>query len=178
MGGNVLGAGNRPPVGFVLNLLERTEGKEMATEYIFTKFFHILIAILALGTSAGLGILLELYGDHPTHGAYVLGAIKRLVTFFVIPGYLLMLATGLWMVHLSWPLKTTWILAALALWGIGLLALTISQWVLTKQLRLFETSGPGSSSYRRTSLLGRVLGAGTGLLVIAILYLMVFKPGT
>ena len=149
----------------------------MATEYLFTKFFHILIAILALGTSAGLGILLELYGDHPTHGAYVLGAIKRLVTFFVIPGYLLTLVTGLWMVHLSWPLKTTWIRAALTLWGIGLVALTISQQVLTKQLRLLETSGPGSSSYRRTSLLGRALGAGSGLL-IAILYLMVFKPGT
>lgn len=39
----------------------------MSTEYLVVKSLHILIAILALGTSAGLGIVLELYGDHPAH---------------------------------------------------------------------------------------------------------------
>ena len=58
----------------------------MLTEYMLVKFLHILIAILALGTSAGLGIVLEFYGDHPTHGAFLLRAIKRVLTFFVIPG--------------------------------------------------------------------------------------------
>jgi hypothetical protein len=81
----------------------------MITEYALIKFLHILIAILALGTSAGLGIVLEFYGDHPTYGAFVLGAIKRIVAFFVVPGYVLMLATGLWMTHLSWPMTTKWI---------------------------------------------------------------------
>src|SRR6266536_718578 len=85
----------------------------MITEYIVAKFFHILIAILALGTSAGLGIVLEFYGGHPTHGSFLLRAIGRIVAFFVIPGYVLMLVTGLWMVNLSWPLTTGWIQAAL-----------------------------------------------------------------
>jgi uncharacterized membrane protein len=35
----------------------------MTGEYLLLKFFHILIAILALGTSAGLGIALEFYGS-------------------------------------------------------------------------------------------------------------------
>jgi uncharacterized membrane protein len=153
----------------------RWEG--MLTEYVLLKFFHILIAILALGTSAGLGVLLEFFGDHPVHGPYLLRAIKRMVTVFVIPGYVLTLATGLGMVNLAWPLATRWIQAALALWGIGLGLLAAFQIVLRRQLVLLETAGPLSASYRRTSLLGRGLGAGAGLVVVAILYLMVFKPG-
>jgi uncharacterized membrane protein len=148
----------------------------MITEYVLVKFFHILIAILALGTSAGLGIVLEFYGDHPAHGPFLLRVIRRMVAFLVIPGYVLMLATGLWMVNLSWPLTTKWVQATLALWAIGIAMLVGFIGVLHKQLGLFETEGPTSTSYRRVSLLGRGLGAGLGLVVIIILYLMVFKP--
>jgi hypothetical protein len=45
-----------------------------------------------------------------------------------------------------------------------------------KQIRLFETGDPASRSYRRISLLERLLGGGVGLVVVAILYLMVAKP--
>ena len=150
----------------------------MANEYIAIKFLHILIAILSLGTSAGLGIVLEFYGNHPVHGRFVLRAIERIELFFVVPGYVFMLVTGLWMVHLSWPWTTQWIQTALGLWGIGLVLLGISLVVLHKQVKSFDTNGPASASYRRVSFVERVMGAGTGLLVIVILYLMVFKPGS
>ena len=143
----------------------------MITQYLLWKFFHILIAILALGTSAGLGIVLEFYGSHPAHGPFLLRAI-------VLPGYVLMLVSGLWMVNLSWPLTTKWIQAALGLWVIGVVMLSIFLVVLHKQLGLLEAEGPTSRSYQRVSLLGRGLGAGLGLVVILILYLMVFKPGS
>jgi uncharacterized membrane protein len=94
----------------------------------------------------------------------------------VIPGYVLVLVTGLWMVELSWPWTTKWIQAALALWGVGLVILGVSLALLHKQRGLFDTKGPVSTSYRRVSLLGRGLGAGAGLIVITILYLMVLKP--
>ena len=148
----------------------------MITEYVLIKFLHILIAILALGTSAGLGIVLEFYGDHPTHGAFVLGAIKRVVMFFVVPGYVLMLVTGLWMTNLSWSMTTRWIQAALVLWSVGMVLLAVSVTVLHKQIGLFNTEGPASSAYRKLSLLGRASGAAGGLIVIIILYFMVFKP--
>ena len=148
----------------------------MSTGYVLVKFFHILIAILALGTSAGLGIVLEFSGSHPTHGPFLLRVIGRIVALFVIPGYVLMLVTGLWMVHLSWPWTTHWIQAALALWGLGIAILSLFLAVLQKQLRLFEAEGSTSSSYQRASALGRALGAGLGLTVIMLLYLMVFKP--
>jgi len=150
----------------------------MITQYLLVKFFHILIAILALGTSAGLGIVLEFYGSHPTHGPFLLRAIGRIVAFFVLPGYVLVLVSGLWMVNLSWPMTTKWIQAAVGLWGMGIVMLSVFLVVLRKQLALFEAEGPASRSYQRVSLLGRGLGAGLGLVVIFILYLMVLKPGS
>jgi uncharacterized membrane protein len=150
----------------------------MTSEYLLFKFFHILIAILALGTSAGLGIALEFYGSHPTHGSFLLHAIGRIVVFFVLPGYVLMLVTGLWMVNLAWPLTTKWIQGAMGLWAVGIADLLIFLAVLRRQLRLLEAEGPTTAAYQRISLLGRGLGAGLGLVVITILYLMVFKPGT
>jgi uncharacterized membrane protein len=149
----------------------------MVPEYLVAKFLHVLIAIVALGTSAGLSIVLEFYGDHPAHGAFVLRAIARIVALFVLPGYVLMLATGLWMTHLAWPMTTQWIRAAIALWALGAVALAIFLAVLRKQIRLFAADGPASISYRRVSLLGRAMGAAVGLVVLVVLYLMVLKPG-
>jgi uncharacterized membrane protein len=148
----------------------------MTSEYLLLKFFHILIALVALGTSAGLGIVLEFYGSHPTHGPFLLRTITRIVALLVIPGYVLMLVTGLWMVHLSWPWTTRWIQGALVLWGVGLAMLVLDLAVIREQRRLFETEGCATPSYQRMSLLGRGLGGGAGLVVIIILYLMVFKP--
>jgi len=78
----------------------------MVTQYLVVKFIHVLIAIVALGASAGLGILLEFYADDPKHGRFVLHAIERMVAFVVLPGYALMLFTGLRMMRLSWSLTT------------------------------------------------------------------------
>ena len=148
----------------------------MRTEYLAVKFLHTLIAIIALGASAGLGIVLELYGDHPVHGFFVLRAIRRIVALLVLPGYALMLATGLWMADRSWSLSLGWIRAALLLWGIGLALTATSLAVLHRQISLIERAGPTSAAYRRLSFLGRLLGGGAGLAVIGVLYFMIFKP--
>lgn len=144
--------------------------------YLALKYLHILIAILALGTSAGLGIVLEFYGDHPVHGAFVLRAIHRIEMRFVLPGYVLMLVTGGWMAVEAWALTTHWIEASTALWVIGGICLGGYPFLLRRQIVLFETLGPSSARYRRVSVWGRVLGAAGGLVIPVILYLMVAKP--
>ncbi len=146
------------------------------TDYVVVKFAHILIAIVALGTSAGLGIVLEFFGHHPVHGRFVLRAIARVVALLVVPGYVLMLVTGLWMVNLAWAWTTHWIQAALGLWGLGAVVLAVFLALLHKQMRASETEGPESMSYRRIALASRVLGGAVGLVIVFILYLMVFKP--
>jgi uncharacterized membrane protein len=146
------------------------------TEYVWLKFFHILIAIIALGTSAGLGIVMEFYGNHSIHGLFVLRAVKRLVAFVVIPGYLLMVVTGLWLTHDAWSFTFRWIQAALVLWVLGAVAFAGSLVLLNKQIAMFEANGPTSTPYKRVSLLGRFFGGASGLIIVIIVYLMVAKP--
>ena len=81
-----------------------------------------------------------------------------MVAFFVLPGYVLMLMTGLWMVSISWPLTTRWVQEAVALWAVGIAVLAGFRVVLGRQLRMLDTDGPGSRSYQRVSFVGRALG--------------------
>ncbi len=146
----------------------------MSTLYTVIKFVHILTAILALGTSAGLGMVLEFYGGHPRHGAFVLRAVERMSLWFVLPGYVLIVVTGVWMMRLAWTPVPGWLQIAMALWGVGLVLLIADLALLRKQAMM--AAGSVAAMSRRLSLLGRGLGAAFGLIVVAILYLMVFKP--
>lgn len=164
--------------------LERTTGPRIHSlgitgmiVYVWLKFLHILIAIIALGTSAGLGIVLEFYADDPVHGLYVLRAVKRLVALVVIPGYLLMFVTGAWLTHLAWSFTMRWVQAALGLWVLGAVTFAVSFVLVQKQAALFETDSPTSEAYKRIALLGRFFGGASGLIVLMIVYLMVAKPG-
>ena len=145
----------------------------MAAHYLWLKALHILVAVVALGTSAGLGIVLELYGNDRTHGSFVLRLIERVVALVVLPGYVLVLATGLWMASLAWPFTAGWVQAALGLWIVGVVCLGCSLAALRRQRRLHGVEG---SAYARSAFASRALGAAFGLVVVAILYLMVFKP--
>ena len=75
---------------------------------LFLDHISTILAILRWERVQGFGIALEFYGSHPTHGPFLLRAIGRIVAFFVLPGYVLMLVTGLWMVNMAWPLTTRW----------------------------------------------------------------------
>jgi uncharacterized membrane protein len=144
---------------------------------MLVQFFHVLIAIVALGTSAGLGIVLELYGNDKAHGPFVQRVVHRLVTWVVVPGYVLMLVTGAWLTHRAGSFATPWIQAAIGLWIAGAFLLAMSHRLLRRQTALLESEGADSPAYRRVSRVARVLGGGTGVVVVAILYFMVLKPG-
>lgn len=145
----------------------------MGSSYLLLKFLHIFVAVVALGTSAGLGIVLEFYGNNPTHGSFVLRAIERMVTLVVLPGYILVLGTGLWMASLAWPFTARWIQLTLGLWALGFACLGCSVAALRKQRYLHSSGGPAYALY---AIASRASGAAFGLVVVAILYLMVFKP--
>jgi len=148
----------------------------MGGEYLWLKFAHILIAVIAIGTSAGLAFWLEFYANHPTHGVFVLRAIHRLLLRVVFPGYVLMLVTGMWMGHLASLLDAHWAEMAMNLWGLGAMFIAGSVLVLRKQISVLESEGASSRAYRRLALLGRLCGGGTGAVVVTILYFMVIKP--
>ncbi|MHB8406158.1 MAG: DUF2269 family protein [Gammaproteobacteria bacterium] len=134
----------------------------MGTLYTVLKFVHILIAILALGTSAGLGIVLEFYGQHPKHGPFVLGAITRISIWLVLPGYLAILATGLWMTHLVWTPVPGWLQTAMAVWCVGLMILIADLAVLRKQVAMAADGGnPGFRSNAKPAMKSSPTGGGS-----------------
>jgi hypothetical protein len=128
--------------------------------YIGFKFAHILLAILTLGTGAAVGLLALFSGDDPTHGEFVLRIARRLAYAIVVPGYLLMLATGMWMGHLASLLDARWTEAAMNLWGVGALFIGLT----------------GVALHRRIAWLARGSAAAAASVVVIILYFMVFKP--
>jgi len=148
----------------------------MTSAYLGIKFLHIFVAVVALGSSAGLGIVLEFYAHDRTHGAFVLRAIERVLAVVVFPGYILVLATGLWMAGSAWSFTAGWVQSAIVLWILGAAALGCSLAALRKQRRLHIREETAPAAYRRAFLATRISGGAFGLAVVAILGLMVFKP--
>ena len=144
--------------------------------YLGFKLAHILIAIIALGTGAAVGILLGFFGDDATHGAFVLRLARRLLHLVVLPGYVLMLASGMWMGHLANLLDARWTEAAMDLWGLGALLFALLAFFLRRQITVREIEGPASPRYVRAALLGGWSGIGAALVIFVIIGLMIFKP--
>jgi uncharacterized membrane protein len=120
--------------------------------------------------------VLGFFADDPTHGAFALRIVRRLLYVVVIPGYVLMLATGMWMGHLAALLDARWTEAAMNLWGLGALFIGLTAWSVSRQIRQLETTGPTSPATRRAALSGRLFGTAWAMVLLAILYFMVFKP--
>jgi len=144
--------------------------------YLDLKLAHVLIAVVAVGTSAALAFLHVFFAAHPVHGGFVLRMIRRMLGFVVVPGYLLMLATGMWMGHLANLLDARWAEMAMNVWGIGALFFGATWVILRKQVVAFESAGPASPVHRRLATFSRLCGLGAGLVVVVIIYFMVFKP--
>lgn len=128
--------------------------------YLGFKFAHILFAILTLGTGAIVGILAVFFGDDPTHGEFVRRIVLRLGYVIVVPGYVLLLASGMWMGHLASLLDARWTEAAMNLWGVGASFIALAL----------------IGVHRRIAWLARGSGLAAASVVLLILYFMVFKP--
>ena len=144
--------------------------------YLGLKFAHLLIAIIALGTGVAVGILVGFFGDDATHGAFVLRLSRKLLHLVVLPGYVLMLATGMWMGHLANLLDARWTEAAMNLWGLGALFFALLAYFLRRQITVREIEGPTSPRYSQAAMLGGWSGIGAALVVLAIIGFMIFKP--
>lgn len=145
--------------------------------YTTLKLLHIFLAIVAVGFNISYGIWIARAARDPEHELFALRGIKTLDDRFANPAYTFLLVTGVAMVFVGkLGLTTFWILAALILWllllGIGAGFYTPT---LRKQIAALEQSGR-SPEYLALSSRGRVLGIVLGVLTLAILYLMVFKP--
>jgi uncharacterized membrane protein len=147
--------------------------------YLLLKWLHVLAAIVAVGANVTYGIWIARASRNPEALPFTLRGIKLIDDRVANPAYGLLLVTGLLMMFtIGLPLTTPWLLTALVLFIlvvlVGLLGYTPT---LRRQIQLLESEGFHSSSYQAVARRGATLGIVLGVLVVAIIYLMVVKPG-
>lgn len=148
------------------------------TLYEFLKFFHVLLAILAVGFNASYGIWLARVSKEPQHEAHVLRGIQVLDDKFANPAYVLLLITGIAMVlEGDLEFSTFWIAAGLVLFVVlTVIALAVFTPTLRKQIAIVEAGETDTDEYRRLAKRSSVVGAILGVIVVIIIFLMVTKP--
>jgi uncharacterized membrane protein len=147
--------------------------------YTLVKFFHVTLAIIAVGFNASYGIWIARAQREPQHELHVLKGIKVLDDRFANPAYGLLLLTGLWMVRLGHQsiFHTFWLGTALGIYvATALVAIFVYTPTLKKQIALLETGNGRTPEYEEVSKRGTVVGILLAVFVIAIVFLMVTKP--
>ncbi len=146
--------------------------------YTIVKFFHILLAIIAVGFNASYGFWLARAAREPEHELHVVRGIKVLDDRFANPGYGLLLITGLLMVRYGGlSLGTLWLKTALIIYAVlALLAILVYTPTLRRQVQLLEAGSGETPEYQRVSQRGTIVGIALAVMVIGIVYLMVVKP--
>lgn len=143
------------------------------------KWLHVLGAIVAVGANATYGIWLARASRSAEVLPFTLRTIKLIDDRIANPAYGLQLITGLAMAFiLPLPLTTPWLLTALILYAmlvlIGLGGYTPT---LRRQIQLLDSEGAQSPNYQALARRGTMFGIALAILAIAIVFLMVVKPG-
>ena len=146
--------------------------------YTILKFAHVFMAIIAVGFNISYSIWLPRATRDPQHLKFALEGVRMLDNRFANPAYALLLLTGLAMIFtVSIPLTTLWIAAALVLY-VALLIVGIAFFTPTfrRQIAALDAGGATAPDFLRLSRQSTTLGMISGVIVVLIIGLMVFKP--
>lgn len=147
--------------------------------YTVVKFFHVLLAIIAVGFNASYGVWASRAAKEPELELHVLRGVKILDDRFANPAYGVLLLTGLWMVRLGGYslFDTFWLYTALGIYIVtALTAALVYTPTLKKQITLLEAGQRATAEYGRVAKRGTVVGVLLGVFVVGIVLLMVTKP--
>lgn len=152
-------------------------------EYLILKWLHILSATLLYGT--GLGSAFYKFMTDRTGNLAAIATTNRLVVLadwlFTTPTVILQPITGLWLAHIAgYPLSSSWLLLALLLY---ILAGACWLPVVVLQIRMRDAAAAAlvqgqelGPVYAQQVRLWTWLGIPAFIALIAVYYLMVFKP--
>ena len=148
------------------------------TLYSVLKFFHVLLAIVAVGFNASYGIWLARAAKEPQHAPHVLRGIRFLDDRIANPAYGLLLVLGLAMVWESGiPFSTFWIAASLVLYVVvTVMAVALFSPALRQQVALAEAGRTDSDGYRQVAKRSGAVGRILVVIVVVIVFFMVTKP--
>ena len=148
------------------------------TLYSVLKFFHILLAIVAVGANVTYGVWLALAGKEQQHQGFALRGVALLDGKIANPAYVLLLLAGVAMVlEGDLGFGTFWISAALVLYAlVAIVAATQYTPLLRRQIALVEEGQIDTPEFQTLSKRGASLGVTLAVIVIVIVALMVLKP--
>lgn len=166
----------RAPAGAVPDII-----LGMASTYLWLKYLHVLLAIVAVGFNAAYGLIIaraRTTGPDAPELRYALRTVKVMDDYVANPAYILLFLTGLATAHVGGiPMSAKWIHGSMALLFIALaLGYGLYTPTLRKQIAVLEARGASDPEFLRLSNRGRILGMVLALIVLVIVFLMVFKP--
>jgi uncharacterized membrane protein len=147
--------------------------------YLSLKLLHIFLAILAVGFNVAYGLIIgRARRTGPAELRFALRTVRFMDDYIANPSYILLLVTGVAMVRVAgYPWSLKWIHGSMALLVVlAVLGFAVYTPTLRTQLATLESRGPQDPEFLRLSKRASMLGGVIGVVVIAILYLMVFKP--
>ena len=150
------------------------------TLYTGLKFVHVLAAIVAVGTNVTYGVWLTRARHSPENELFALRGIKFLDDRVANPAYGVLLIAGiLTVLEGHWSFGQLWIVLGIVGYVLVVaIAVAIFTPSLRGQIEVLGSDGRESPRYRELGKRVQMSGAILGVLVIAIVFVMVTKPGT
>jgi len=147
--------------------------------YPWLKTLHILFAIVAVGLNISYGVWQVRAAREPEHTGYALRGIKFLDDRVANPSYAGLLIVGILLVLFGpWEFTQFWVYGAIVLYLLmGTVAFFFYSPTLKRQIEVYEASGAGAPEFTALSTRSRVVGIILAVIVVAIIVLMVVKPG-
>lgn len=143
------------------------------------KFLHVLLAITAVGFNLAYGLIIGRARKAGTAELkFALRTVKVMDDYVANPCYVLLLLTGVGMVHASgYPWSLMWIHGSMALLVVAfILGIGFYTPTLRKQIAILDSRGANDPEFVRLSKRGAMLGGILGVIVLVIVALMVYKP--
>jgi uncharacterized membrane protein len=147
--------------------------------YPWLKTLHIFFAIVAVGLNISYAIWQARAAREPEHTGYALRGIKFLDDRLANPSYAGLLIVGVALVVLGpWEFTQFWIYAAIGLYVVlAVVAFGFYSPTLKRLIAAYESGGAASPEFTALGARSRLVGIIIGVIVLAIIVLMVVKPG-
>jgi uncharacterized membrane protein len=151
----------------------------MFTWLLLLKFIHIASAITAVGANITYGVWSARAQSNAAQLGFALKGIQFLDNRIANPAYGVLFLSGVSLLIVGhWSITSLWIIIALVLFAVvAVLGFGVFTPLLRNLIKLVDAGDTSSPEFQRLSSRNRMLGPAFGLIVLAILVMMVFKPG-
>jgi uncharacterized membrane protein len=140
---------------------------------------HILSGAVTIGATASYAVWIALAERQPEHLPFTIRAVRRSDRLVAIPAFLLALVSGVWLaIDAGLAFERPWLAASIAIYVLVLVVgFAVFGPMVRSELAALERGGTGDPEYRVLRARARLLSYGTIVALIAILWLMVARPG-